>query len=252
VLGLLVSHGSPTILIEDLPWKKELRELGEKIRREYEPDLVVVLSPHFMNWGEDNLIEAGEKLKCIQDYYGFPEELYRYCYEMPNDVEVVEKLSTFLRKDYQWGLDHGGWIPLYYMFPEGGIKGVTISISNRSPEEHYRLGVKIGEVLRETGRKPLVIATSSPTHRLDLYSLKVGRDTFFLFDHILQDLIEEGRFEEIVKIQQLFPKEFKNSSPEGDLKPLYVMLGIVRPTLGKVIYYDVPWSGVSMMLASFQ
>ncbi|BCU69656.1 DODA-type extradiol aromatic ring-opening family dioxygenase [Stygiolobus caldivivus] len=249
MLGLLASHGSPTILTEEVEWKKELQRIGKEIRETYNPGVVLVFSPHFISWSNENFVEIGNKLRCIQDFYGFPEELYKFCYEAENDVELAETLSSFLTPDSRWGLDHGAWIPLYYMFPEG-IRVVTVSISNKSHEEHYQLGKRIGEVLRDSGRRPLVLATSSPTHRLDLYYLSV-RPRPTMFDLILQDLIDGGRFDEIVNAYKVYAKEFKEAMPEGELKTLDMLLGVVQPSKGKVIAYDTPWPGVSMMLASF-
>lgn len=31
MIGLFVSHGSPTILVEDIPWKKLMREVGRRL-----------------------------------------------------------------------------------------------------------------------------------------------------------------------------------------------------------------------------
>ena len=248
IRGLLISHGSPTVLIEGEEWKRKLKELGERIKEEVKPEVIVVSSPHFISWTEENLVEVGEKLKCIQDYYGFPKELYEFCYEAYNDLDVVNELKSFLKPDDKWGLDHGAWIPLMFTFP--GIKAVTISISQASAKKHYEIGEKIGEVIRKLGKRAVFLATSSPTHRLDLFYLNV-KPKPSMFDLILQDLINEGRFDEILNAEKIYEKEFKSAMPEGELKPLYMLLGAVKPTRGRVIDYEVPWPGVSMMVAEF-
>lgn len=251
MIGLLVSHGSPTVLVGDLEWKKTLEKVGKEIRETYDPDVVVVFSPHFVSWTRDNLIEVGERLKCIQDYYGFPRELYGFCYEAENDEELVGELTSFLKPDDRWGLDHGAWIPLYFMFPDGVKKAVTVSISAKSHEEHYELGNRIAQAAEKLGRRPLFLATSSPTHRLDLFWLGVDVGET-LFDSILKDLINEGRFEEIVKAYRVYEREFRKAMPEGELKTLDMLLGAVKPKEGRVIAYDTPWPGVSLMLAEFR
>ncbi|BDC17777.1 dioxygenase [Acidianus sp. HS-5] len=240
--GYFISHGSPLLLIEDNKWKETLHNIGKKIREELDPSTVIVISPHFFSWTGKFLIETQEKLECIQDYYGFPEETYKYCYSAENDLNMVNKLlSTGLfTPDNNWGLDHGAWIPLYYMFPEG-IKVVTISITDKSPEEHYKIGEAIGKVIDD---KTIIIGTGSPTHRLDLYYFNVTPKES-KFDALLKDLLLRGDFEGIMKLENT--KDWKASQPEGFLRPLYVVMGAIKPEKASVIDYSVPWPGVSMI-----
>lgn len=196
----------------------------------------------------------GERLECIQDYFGFPEELYKYCYETQNDVELVDKIVSeveneglIIEKIKDWGLDHGAWIPLFFMFQNKKVKAVTVSISSASPEHHYKLGEIISRAV--SGKKVLFFATGSPTHRLDLFYFKSSWRS--RFDEILMDKIVKGRFDEIINIRNLHPKEYISASPEGELKMLYILLGAEKPTKGEVIAYDTPWPGVSMLASYF-
>ncbi|MEW9492498.1 MAG: dioxygenase, partial [Candidatus Aramenus sulfurataquae] len=77
-LGYFVSHGSPTILVENVKWKSTLSSIGKEIKKEVNPDVVVVSSPHFFTFSDVHYVEVSEKLECIQDYYGFPDELYKF------------------------------------------------------------------------------------------------------------------------------------------------------------------------------
>ncbi len=253
-VGLFISHGSPTILTEENKWKDLLRNIGKDVMEKYKPDTIIVSSPHFISWSGDYYIENSEKLECIQDYYGFPEETYKYCYEAYNDVELVNEIvmasDGIIKEDNRWGLDHGAWIPLLFMFPEYKPKVVTISITDNSPESHYAIGEKIRNAVEKLGRKVLFLATGSPTHRLDLFYFKITPKPTN-FDIILMDMIKSGEFDKILRINELYPKEYQTAMPEGNLNTLYILLGFVKPKRAEILGYDTPWPGVSMLAASF-
>ncbi|ACP34982.1 Extradiol ring-cleavage dioxygenase class III protein subunit B [Sulfolobus islandicus Y.G.57.14] len=253
-IGLFISHGSPTILIDENKWKDLLRRVGKEIEEKYKPETIIVSSPHFVSWTETFYIESSEKLECIQDYYDFPDETYKYCYNALNDTELVEEIVKNAEgkvvKDDKWGLDHGAWIPLFYMFPEYKPKVVTISITDNSPESHYEIGEKIRKAVEKLGRKAVFLATGSPTHRLDLFYFKITPKPT-KFDAILMDLIKSGEFEKILKISELYPKEYQTAMPEGNLNTLHMLLGYIKPKKAEILGYDTPWPGVSMLAASF-
>ncbi|PVU77080.1 hypothetical protein DDW12_08195, partial [Sulfolobus islandicus] len=49
-IGLFISHGSPTILIDENKWKDLLRRVGKEIEEKYKPETIIVSSPHFVSW----------------------------------------------------------------------------------------------------------------------------------------------------------------------------------------------------------
>ncbi len=253
-VGYYISHGSPMILVENSPWKELWRRIGEEIRREVNPEVIVVISPHFFSFNKKFLVETQEELKCIQDYYGFPEELYKYCYSTNNDVELAKEIVKIgkekgleVEEDSSWGLDHGAWIPLMYMFPEK-IKAVPVSITDRSIDYHMKLGEAISEAITRLKRRAVVIGTGSPTHRLDLYYIaKTPRQS--LFDQILIEVLSSGKFEVLKGLEDT--KEWFNAQPEGGLRPLFVVLGALKPTKAEIINYEVVAPGLSMIAVKF-
>ncbi|MEM1626617.1 MAG: dioxygenase [Sulfolobaceae archaeon] len=256
--GVFVSHGSPTILIEENRWKTTFKKIGERIKTEIRPETIIILSPHFYTWSGIHYVEIDEELECIQDYYGFPDELYKYCYSAKNDVilaraiiEEGKKAGLQIREDNTWGLDHGSWIPLFFMFPDRDVKVVTLSITDASFEQHYKLGEIIKKAVIKENKKAVIIATGSPTHRLDLYFLKIS-PIQSNFDKILINILSQSKFEELFEIDKKYYKEYISAQPEGDLKTLFVLLGAVKPRRCEIIDYDIPWAGVSMLAAYFE
>ena len=252
IKGFYISHGSPTILTENNKWKDTLRSIGKRIKDELNPQTVVVVSPHFFSWSGTFLVETQEKLECIQDYYGFPDELYKFCYSAENDVSLAYKIienakrkGIDITEDNKWGLDHGAWIPLMYMFPEG-IRAVTLSITDKSPEVHYKLGEAIAQSI---DKNVLILGTGSPTHILELFYFNI-KPKQSNFDRKLIDLLNKGDFDSIMKLEET--KEWKQAQPEGFLRPMYVVMGAIRPKKAEVIDYAVPWPGVSMLACEFK
>jgi len=240
------------LLVGENKWKKVWRKIGERIRREFDPETVIVMSPHFVSW-RGFRIEVQKRLACIHDYYGFPEELYKFYYSADNDVNIVmeilkmSKMRGFnINEDTSWGLDHGAWIPLLYMFPEG-IKTVVLSISaDNDLKDHYKLGEIVGEIIND--KRILVMGTGSPTHRLDLYYLgEKGEKS--KFDSMLLEIIQKGDIEGLFKLKN--SKEWLDAQPEGELKPLFFVMGSAKFKKAEIIEYDTPWSGVSMVTILF-
>jgi 4,5-DOPA dioxygenase extradiol len=93
-------------------------------------------------------VQVSPKPPCIQDYYGFPDELYQFKYEVENDLDFALKLVEESKKrnfhveaTLNWGLDHGAWVPLYFMFPERDIPVVPISTSaGQLPRGTFQMG----------------------------------------------------------------------------------------------------------------
>ncbi len=257
---IFVSHGSPTLLVEDGEYAELLKELG----REYKSkgiDLIIVSSPHWIS-RDKFYVQVSAKPACIQDYYGFPEELYQFRYDVENDLDFAVKLVEESRKynfpveaTLDWGLDHGAWVPLYFMFPERDIPIVPISVSiGQSPEAHFRWGKFIRKFAEKSGRRVLFIGTGSTTHRLDM--IRWGMKTKLVyppgekFDRRLLELLKLGRYDEVLRL----PEEeiFYDAMPEGGLLTLFLTIGVAgEDTKGEVLYYGGWAYGVSMTAIKF-
>lgn len=253
VYGAYVSHGSPEILMhDDDPWIEAFRKVGRGIM-ESRPETVVTISPHFFVPSNYFLIPSSERLACMHDYYGFPAELYEIRCAFANDLEFVNSVLSAAR-DYglnvmltdKWGLDHGSWLPLRYMELDA-VKFATISINSLPAQEHIKLGRLIREASQQ--KRVAVIATGSPTHRTDLMYFGLQKEAYE-FDKKLIELIEGGQIEKVPSLEGT--EEYRYSSPEGMMKPFYVLLGALGNRSGKVLAYDVPVAGLSMIAAEFK
>lgn len=259
ILTTYISHGAPTSLVEKTKIHDVYISLGQALK-EQGVDTVVISSPHYFSHGKFE-IESRENIPCIQDYYGFPDELYKFSYDANNNLSLVSEIMDQSKsagidviRSNSWGLDHGAWLPLYFMFPERDVKVVPVSITSASPEDHFRFGQVIKSAVDRTGDKVAIIGTGSPVHRLDLIRYGYyGEDKFEpgeRFDEKLIETIATGDFEKILNIQKEYSSLFHAAAPEGNLNPLYTVLGASDKNqfIGKTILHEFMYYGVSLVV----
>lgn len=258
VLSAYISHGAPTSLVEHTAIHEVYERMG-KVLTERGVDTVVVSSPHYFTRGKFE-VESREAIPCIQDFYGFPDELYKYSYEAMNNSELVSNILTAsaeknvdVTSSQSWGLDHGAWLPLYFMFPKRNVKVVPVSINSSGPQEHFNFGEAIRAAIGKTNGTFAVFGTGSPVHRLDLARFGYYGDEKFepgaQFDDKLIEAIATRDIDKVMRIREDFPALFHAAAPEGMLNPLYIALGASDRTAlaGKTLIHEFMYYGVSLV-----
>lgn len=259
VLTSYISHGAPTSLVERTAIHAVYEKLG-RLLTQRGVDTVVVSSPHYFSNGRFE-VESREEVPCIQDYYGFPEELYKYSYEARNNTDLVAGIVDAARakgvdvlQSASWGLDHGAWLPLYFMFPERNVKVVPVSINSSSPEEHFKFGEAIKSAMENTDGTFAVLGTGSPVHRLDLMRFGYyGEEKFEpgeRFDDKLIEAVESGEPERVLNIDEEHASLYRAAAPEGRLNPLFIALGASDKNefTGRTILHEFMYYGVSLVV----
>ncbi|QLG88437.1 dioxygenase [Chitinibacter bivalviorum] len=164
--SLFISHGAPTLIIDDSPAHHFLRQLGDQLPR---PRLIVMISAH--NIARQTTIGTAAKWREWHDFGGFPDELYQMQYRPdgePHFAEALAKQLAAMGEDIvlsdNTALDHGAWVPLKLIYPEADIPVVTVSLSQHMDNAaHLALGKKLGELLPDD---VLLIGSGSITHNL--------------------------------------------------------------------------------------
>lgn len=256
--ALFLSHASPTLLVEtDQPYHRFLKELGGHINPS-DFDVIVVSSPHFTVRGRFQVVDT-PVLRCIQDYYGFPAELYHYCLSADNHTALVQRLlqegsrrGLGVEPTQRWGLDHGAWVPLLIMWGEPKNKMAAVSTDPYTHERDYAFGKAIRAAADGLGLRTLFIASGSPTHRLDLFepsSKPSPDDPLYEFDKILIHTLENAP-QTILEIKTLAGDAYTRSDPEGGLGPLMTAAGFCGDEFKpKILSHDTPYTGVSALAA---
>lgn len=114
---VFAGHGSPMNGIEDNPFSRTWAGLAKSMPV---PEAVVVVSAHWLTRG--TWVTAMEKPRTIHDFSGFPPQLSAVQYPAPGSPrlarDIVKGASTLpIQLDHEWGLDHGTWSVIRWMYP---------------------------------------------------------------------------------------------------------------------------------------
>ncbi len=144
-------------------WRESAASLG-KIKA------IVVISAHWQTPGTQ--ITAMEKPQTIHDFGGFPKALFQMQYPAPGDPGLAEEIiallagTTPVRKNFNWGLDHGAWSILVHMYPEANVPVLQLSIdADAGPDQYFAIGRAL-QPLRDDG--VLIVGSGNIVHNLQL------------------------------------------------------------------------------------
>lgn len=233
--ALFLSHGSPVLPLTDVPARRFLLELGQRIDHQYgRPKAILVASAH---WDTDApMINTMPVNATIHDFYGFPEMLYRLRYPAPGSADLANRTLALLKDagmpgstDADRGLDHGAWVPLLMMYPDATIPVAQISIqAHLGPDHHLHLGRALA-ALREEG--VLIIGSGGFTHNLREIGAFRGDiaapspDWVTDFSDWFAGALAENRRDDLLNYRRLAPNAVRNHPTDEHLLPLYVALG---------------------------
>ena len=162
---VFLGHGSPMNAIEDTPYSRGWIELGRALPR---PQAILVISAHWMTTGT-TLVDVSAMPRTIHDFYGFPRALYEEDYPAPGAPGLAAEVATLLAShhvegDESWGLDHGAWTILKYLYPDADVPIFQLSIDmSRDLDWQLEIGRHL-KLLRERGI--LILGSGNIVHNL--------------------------------------------------------------------------------------
>ncbi|THD75730.1 4,5-DOPA dioxygenase extradiol [Thalassobius vesicularis] len=162
---VFLGHGSPMNAIEDTQYSRSWRELGKALPR---PQAILVVSAHWMTRGT-TLVDVSQFPRTIYDFYGFPDELYQQSYPAEGSPEMAKEVISLLGShhvegDDTWGLDHGAWTVLKFLYPNADVPVFQLSIDMAADLSHH---VQIGrELAALRHRGVLILGSGNIVHNL--------------------------------------------------------------------------------------
>jgi 4,5-DOPA dioxygenase extradiol len=225
---IFVSHGSPTLIFDDVPARDFLMQLGKTHPR---PKAILVASAHWETL--EPSITASPTPPTIHDFGGFPEVMYQQQYPAPGAPALAARIKALLDTagmaatlDPARGLDHGAWVPLKLAWPEADIPVLQLSLQTHlGPAHHLRLG----EALRPlTEEDVLILGSGSLTHDLRSVSWRGPNeepDWVKSFGDWVNAALTEGRVDDLVNYRQRAPNAARHHPTEEHFLPLFVALG---------------------------
>jgi 4,5-DOPA dioxygenase extradiol len=251
--SIFVSHGAPSLIIEDCPTRDFFMQLGKDIGR---PKGIVCVSAHWTT--AEPRITMHPQPPTIHDFGGFPEELYSLRYPAPGDPALGKRIISLLvdrgyaaEGDLSRGLDHGAWAPLMMMYPEADIPLVQLSVQpHRGAEYHFRLGSAL-QSLRDEGI--LLLASGSATHNLRDYFGRgvdsVPPEYVREFAEWLKQSVSEGATDELLDYVQRGPHALQNHPTPEHFLPFFSVLS--KTERGTLLHDAYNYGVLSMMAFSW-
>ncbi|MFD2174698.1 4,5-DOPA dioxygenase extradiol [Rhodobacter lacus] len=191
---VFLGHGSPMNALEDTPYSRAWTKLGKSLPR---PQAILVVSAHWMTHGT-TLVDVSALPRTIHDFYGFPQPLYEMKYPAHGAPELAREVVSLLashhaEEDDRWGLDHGAWTVLNFLYPEADVPVFQVSIDmTRDLPEHLEIGRTLS-ALRDRG--VLILGSGNVVH--NLRAMRMGgrpQDFAVEFDTLFADRLEARDF----------------------------------------------------------
>jgi 4,5-DOPA dioxygenase extradiol len=250
---LYVTHGAPTLIIDDCSARDFLAALGKTLPR---PKAVLCVSAH---WEQARAaVSAAPRQQAIHDFIGFPNALYRMRHDVPGAPALAGRVAGLLHGagiscavDPLRGLDHGAWVPLKLIYPEGDIPAFQLSVQTPLGAEHHIALGKALAPLREEG--VLILGSGSATHNLRDFRGSSRLDDppkpyVRPFDDWLVRTVEAGDAEALAHYDTAPEGRRNHPTPEHFL-PIFVPMGAALATgdgKGKALHRSVTYGIIAM------
>lgn len=229
--SVFVSHGAPTLIIEDSPGRHFLAGLGRRLGR---PTAVLAVSAHWTT--AQPMVSGASAPETVHDFHGFPRELYALRYPAPGAPELAQRVDGLLRAagigsgiDPARGLDHSAWVPLMLMYPQADIPVTQLSVQpGRSTADHIALGRALAP-LRDEG--VLILASGGAVH--NLRDFRFGATTAApwagTFADWLDGVLASGDVDAVAHWTERCPEARLAHPTDEHFLPLPVALGAAGP-----------------------
>ena len=172
-------------------------------------------------------------------------------YPAPGNPELAGRLKdlvvgTQVGLDNNWGLDHGCWSVLKYLYPDARIPVLQMSLNyNLSPQQHYDLAGEI-KSLREKGI--LIVGSGNMVHNLRMVAWDKLNDSYG-FDWAIEagekmkKYILNGDHRQLINYDSQ-TREFALAIPTPDhYLPLLYALALKEEDENITIFNDKPVGG---------
>jgi 4,5-DOPA dioxygenase extradiol len=225
---IFVTHGSPTLILDDCPARDFLAELGRRLAR---PKAVLCVSAH---WETDKAtVSSAPAPATIHDFGGFPQALFEMRYPAPGAPDMAGRVQGLVnaagltcRTDPLQGLDHGAWVPLKLLFPAADVPVLQLSVSpGLGARHHAALGAALAPLADEG---VLILGSGSATHNLrELTWGNIGAPPAAFaraFDDWLVAGAEAGDLDALADFRRA-PESRRNHPTDEHYLPLLVPMG---------------------------
>jgi 4,5-DOPA dioxygenase extradiol len=244
--ALYIGHGAPPLL-DDALWSSQLAGLSAGLPR---PQAILIVSAH---WESAPVMLSADGAPLVYDFGGFAERYYRMTYATPPATALAQRVAAMLpdtepvHQHPSRGLDHGAWVPLKIMYPDGDIPVLQMSLPTSDPQRLLALGERL-RPLRDEG--VLIIGSGFLTHglpfltdwRLDAAAPGWSKD----FDAWAGEALARGDVDALASYQAQAPGMPYAHPTVEHYTPLFVTLGAATdPEQPGEQLFEGFWMGLS-------
>lgn len=240
---LFVSHGAPSLLLENGVAADQLRLMGQRLDG---LDALLVVSPH---WRTSQFeIASGARPGTWHDFYGFPPALYDLHYPAHGAPGLAEQLAQHdarytLNATQPW--DHGVWSPLIIMRPQADIPVLQLSMpASLTHPQAFDWGVRLAQWCPPSVG---IVASGSLTHNLSDVQFGATRQAPYAlrFESWVRQRVAECDESALVNPQH---PDYLRAHPHDDhYLPLLIALGAARGRDAPNVYSSPILHGVLSM-----
>jgi 4,5-DOPA dioxygenase extradiol len=252
---LFIGHGSPMNGIEVNEFSNKWTDLANQIER---PNAVLVVSAHWFIKGTK--ITSMNFPPTIHDFGGFPKALFDVQYPAPGSPALAEETASMIHTtnvvlDHDWGLDHGTWTIVRYMYPDAEIPVLQLSIDYTKPALfHYELAKEL-YMLRKKG--VLIIGSGNMVHNLRMIAWDKMEVPGYGFDWALhmndtfKNLINNGDHKALIEFEKLGREALLAIPTPEHYLPLMYSLGLTTKH-DKISFFNDKAVAGSLTMTSVQ
>ncbi len=244
--ALYIGHGAPPLL-DDPVWSGQLWAWAQALPR---PRAILIVSAH---WESAPVSLSADGAPLVYDFGGFDAKYYQMTYRTPPATELAQRVAAMMpatepvHQHASRGLDHGAWVPLKIMYPDGDIPVLQMSLPTHDPARLMELGARL-RPLRDEG--VLIIGSGFLTHGLPfltefrIEAAPPGWSTDF--DAWAADALARGDVDELAAYRSKAPGMPYAHPTVEHYTPLFVTLGAATDpeTPGRQVFEGY-WMGLS-------
>jgi 4,5-DOPA dioxygenase extradiol len=228
VPALYLSHGAPP-LFDDARWIEELFGWAQALPK---PTAILIVSAHWES-APLSLSASAPGTPLVYDFAGFDRRYFEMTYPTPDAGALAARVAAAMPDSepvYQHasrGLDHGAWVPLKVMYPDGDVPVLQMSMPTHDPARLLDIGRRL-QPLRHEG--VLVIGSGFMTHGLPYLTREMVVDGAVPswssdFDRWVADALARGDVETLASYRSKAPGVAYAHPTVEHYTPLFVTLG---------------------------
>jgi 4,5-DOPA dioxygenase extradiol len=224
--ALYIGHGAP-LLLDDPVWSSEIAAMPKKFEK---PKAILIVSAHWES-APISISSPVAGTPLVYDFGGFAQKYYEMTYETPDASALAARIAAMMPDneplhESRRGLDHGAWVPLKIMYPDGDIPVLQLSMPTSDPGKLIQIGKRL-QPLRDEG--VLIIGSGFMTHGLPFlrdWSINATAPGWSTdFDHWAAEALSRGDVDALASYKDLAPAVQYAHPTVEHFTPLFVTLG---------------------------